>query len=175
MQKVEGSSPFSRSQKSPPNRRVFCWSDQSPPAISKLGVSIGHQTLLDPSSHSRAEPAWSPTRHRYLGLSGPVPVMGALGEIHGRQAPTVAAARPRRARSRRGTIGHYKRLGVRAKVVVIRWMIRPTLLGRDGRHVTSSWKWSATFRRGRPVRADRVSSVAKQGAPRCRADPCERQ
>jgi hypothetical protein len=44
MQKVEGSSPFSRSQKSPPNRRVFCWVISSRCGKTKLGIRIGHQT-----------------------------------------------------------------------------------------------------------------------------------
>ncbi len=40
MQKVEGSSPFSRLKKSPPNRRVLCWTDGSSWESSR----IGHQT-----------------------------------------------------------------------------------------------------------------------------------
>jgi hypothetical protein len=66
MQKVEGSSPFSRSQKSPPNRRVFCW-----PAESSWGESeIGHQNWASNACSTRM-PQTVPFRLGYVVTNAP--------------------------------------------------------------------------------------------------------
>jgi hypothetical protein len=70
MQKVEGSSPFSRSQESPPNRRVFCWSKRR-----ERQIRVAVQQLCTTNGVS-----CNPAGPRSRGTGGTRPRCGEAGD-----------------------------------------------------------------------------------------------
>jgi hypothetical protein len=97
MQKVEGSSPFSRSHQSPSNRRVFCWVCGS----SRADCEIGHQnwaanacSVRTHASSVRFRPEVAPSRPTH---AGPPPQIQAPHDLRSMLPPSTELAHEERA------------------------------------------------------------------------------